>query len=95
VLCHEDMAGCICRIEPFDEGQEDWLTYSERLEQYFLVNGITGKRQVPEFLRIVGSKMYGLLRNLTAPDNKCTKPYGELVKILQDHLCPKPSIIAW
>ena len=86
------MSGDISCINPFDEGREDWLVYSERLEQYFLVNGIAGERQVPAFLSVVGSKRYGLLRNLTAPDEPCTKPYGELVKILQNHLCPKPSI---
>ena len=58
------------------------------------MNGIAGERQVPAFLSVVGSKMCGLLQNLIAPDKPCTKPYGELVKILQDHLCPKPSIIA-
>ena len=94
MLCHKHMAGYIGSIEQFDEGQEDWLAYLGRLEQYFLVNGIAGERQVPAFLSIVDSKMYGLLWNLTTPDNPCTKPYGELVKILQDNLCPKPSIIA-
>ena len=77
MFCHEGMAGYIGSIEPFDEGREDWLAYSERLEQYFLVNGIAGERQVPAFLSIVCSKMYGLLRNLTAPDKPCTKsPMG-------------------
>jgi len=94
VLCHEDGAGYIGSIEPFDEGREDWLAYLERLWQYFLVNGIAGERQLPAFLSIVGRKMYGLLRNLTVPEKPCTKPYGELVKILQNHLYPKPSISA-
>ena len=94
MLCHEDMAGYIGSIKPFDEGREDWLAYSERLEQYFLVNGFAGERQVPAFLSIVGSKMYILLRNLTELDMPCTKSYGELVKILQDHFCPNPSIFA-
>ena len=94
MLFHKELATYIGSIEPFGEGWEDWLAYSERLEQYFLVNDIAGERQVSAFLGVVGSKMYGLLRNLTVPDKPCTKPYGELVKILQDHLCPKPSIIA-
>jgi len=38
------MSGDISCINPFDEGREDWLVYSERLEQYFLVNGIAGER---------------------------------------------------
>ena len=72
LCCHEDTAGYISSNEPFDEGREDRLAYSEKLEQNFLVNGIAGERQVPAFLRVVGSKMYGLLRNLTAPDKPCT-----------------------
>ena len=90
MLCHEDMAAYIGSIELFDEGWEDWLAYLEMFEQYFLVNDIAGERQVPAFLRIVGSKMYGLL----APEKPCTKTYGDLVKVFQDHLCSKPSIIS-
>ena len=88
------MASYIGNIEPFVEGREDWQAYSESLEQYFLLNGIAGERQVPAFLSGVVSKMYGLLRNLTAPDKPWTKPYGGNGENLQDHLCPKPSIIS-
>ena len=79
------MAGYFGSIEQFDEGREDWPAYSERLEWYFLVNGIAGERQVPAFLSGVVSKMYGLLRNLTAPDKSWTKPYGGNGENLQDH----------
>ena len=88
------MAGYIGSIETFDEDQQDWVSYSERLEQYFLINDVRVEKRVPALLSIIGSKAYELLRNLTAPDKPSTKSYAVLVGILKDHLNPKPSIIA-
>ena len=37
----------IGKIESFDETQEKWKTYAERVEQFFLANNIDEDRQVP------------------------------------------------
>ena len=39
-------------------------------------------------------KTYSLLRNLTSPNKPSEKDYATLVKLLKDHLSPKPLIIA-
>ena len=83
-------------VEPFDPESDDWPTYSERLEQFFLANRITdyaGKR-VAAFLTVIGPKAYTLLRNVLAPDKPATKTYAELVAALKAHLDPKPLVIA-
>ena len=73
---------------------EDWISYIERLDQYFLVNDVmedTKKRAI--FLRVVGDKTYKLIRNLLALDKPTDKSFQALVDILTSHLEPAPSVI--
>jgi hypothetical protein len=86
--------GYIGKIEPFDDSVESWNSYVERLEQYFTVNEIDDEKKVPALLTLLGGKTYGLLRNLTLPDKPATKTYDAIVKLLKDHLSPKPLIVA-
>ncbi|CAG2199396.1 GALNT [Mytilus edulis] len=84
----------IGKIEPFDDSTETWSSYVERLEQYFAVNALENEKKVPALLTLLGGKTYGLLRNLTLPDKPATKSYDDIVKLLKDHLSPKPLIVA-
>ena len=45
-------------------------------------------------LTVIGLKAYGLLRNLLAPTKPADKGCDETVQVLQNHLSPKPMIIA-
>ena len=74
------------RMEEFTPGR-DWKHYVERLEMFFEVNSIPTDKRVPSILTLMGSKMYGLLRSISAP----RKP-KELS--LSQHLDPKPIVIA-
>ena len=84
----------IGKIESFDETQEKWETYVERVEQFFLANNIDEDHQVPTLLSLIGSKTYTLLRDLLTPDKPATKSFQEIVTTLQQHLSPKPLEIA-
>ena len=42
----------------------------------------------------MGAKTYNLLRNLITPDKPASKGFKDIVKILQEHLNPKPLVIA-
>ena len=45
------MAGTLGHIEEFDGSKDDWLQYVERLEYFFVANGVTTaekKRAVPD-----------------------------------------------
>ena len=88
------MAGYIGKIEPFDESVENWTSYVERLEEYFKVNKVDNNMKVSALLSLVGGKTYSLLRNLTLPDKPADKNFDDIVKLLKEHLSPKPSIIA-
>ena len=61
-------------IAEFDSAWEDWLSYTERLDQYFIANGVddTGKQRAI-LLSGCGAKTYKLMKSLTAPE----KPYGQ------------------
>ncbi|XP_061192328.1 uncharacterized protein LOC133200561 [Saccostrea echinata] len=82
------------KIEAFDDTIDTWTAYTERLEQYFEVNGITGGKRVPALLSLIGGKTYALLRNLAKPDKPKDKSFNDIVKVLKDHLSPKPLVIA-
>jgi hypothetical protein len=76
------------------EESEEWVSYSERLEQYFEANDIADGKKVPTLLSVIGAKTYSLLRSLTAPQKPSQKTYAQLVAALKEHLSPKPLVIA-
>ena len=53
------MSGTLGRVEDFDGNKDDWQQYVERLEHFFVANGIDGaekKRAV--FLSLIGPSTY-------------------------------------
>ncbi|KAL9966284.1 hypothetical protein ACROYT_G024336 [Oculina patagonica] len=77
------------KIESFDETQEIWETYVERVEEVFLANNIDEDRQVSTMLGfMIGSKTYTLLRDLVTPDKPATKSSQEIFTALQKHFIP-------
>ena len=84
------------QMEPYDlDKGEEWANYVERLQQFFIANKITeAERKVAVLLTVIGSKTYSLLRNLLAPAKPADKGFDEIVQVLQNHLSPKPLIIA-
>lgn len=88
------MAGYIGKIDPFDDSIETWTSYVERLEQYFKANKVENDMKVPALLSLIGGKTYSLLRDLTSPEKPADKNFEDIVKLLKDHLSPKPSVIA-
>ena len=84
----------IGNVGEYNELTETWKSYTERVAQFFVANQVANDRKVPALLAIMGGKTYGLLRNLTMPENPSTKSYDEIVKLLKDHLSPKPLVIA-
>ncbi|XP_029162078.1 uncharacterized protein K02A2.6-like [Nylanderia fulva] len=75
----------------FHLGKDDWETYTERLKLYFLANDVENAKKVPVLLTKISAKAYKLIRDLCAPDKPITKTYEQLIKLMSNHLCPKPS----
>ena len=89
------MTATLGQVEPFDPQVDDWVQYSERLEHYFVANTITeDKKKVAILVTVIGGKAYALLQNVLAPAKPADKSFDSLVKIMKDHLKPKPLVIA-
>ena len=83
------------QVEPFELEGGDWNVYSERLDQFLVSNGVVDDaKKVAVFLTVIGGRAYALLRNLLAPTKPADKSYGELVKVMKNHLKPTPPVIA-
>ena len=81
-------------IREFSSSQEDWKSYSERLQQYFTLNDIErADKQRAVLLSCVGASAYRLIRNLFAPRSPTELSFVEIVVIVQDHHQPPPSTI--
>ena len=79
------------QVSTFDNG-EDCTQYIERLDYYFVANGIedaTKRRAI--LLSVVGANTYRLIRNLVAPAKQDDKTYEELMDLMKKHQCPAPS----
>lgn len=86
------VTGTVGAIKEFSL-QENWTTWKERVEHYFIANKVEEERKVSLFLTLVGSEGYTLLRELCAPASPATKTIQALFETMDNHLQPKPSVI--
>ena len=77
-------------------GSEEFSYYMERLEYFFTSNSIekppenTERRKgIP--LSVIEGKVYGIDRDLLAPNKLTDKSYSEMVKFLQKSLSTKTA----
>jgi len=84
------------QMEPYElDRGEEWTTYIERLEQFFVANKIIeGQQKRAVLLTVIGSEAYGLLWNLLSPAKPAEKEFNEKVQVMQNHLNPRLLIIA-
>lgn len=80
----------------FDEGEEHFDAYLERLEQYFTANGLkdTDEKTKAVFLTIVGKRTHSLLMDLCTPEKPSQKTFNELIELLKNHYVPRTNFIA-
>ncbi len=81
--------GSFGNIGPWEEKEEAWESYTERMEQYLQANGVTdGDKRKAVLLSTVGSKTFMLLRNLLAPAKPSDKSYQDIVDALTHNYNP-------
>ena len=82
-------------VGEFNPDREDWISYTERLTQYFVANGISeeGEKRKAILLSSCGAATYQLIRNLVAPKKPTEKNFDEIVTLVKDHHQPRPSTI--
>lgn len=82
------------KIEEFDSAKEDWQSYIERVEVYFVANDVQDDKRVATLLSLMGATTYHLLHNLLAPQRPAAQTFDIIVATLKNHLSPKPLVIA-
>ena len=89
------MAAVFGSISEFVFESDDVTEWIERLEQWFIANGLQRNedRKRALLLSHVGSRGYKLIRSL-AQNKPTEKTYDELKQLMVEHLNPKPNEIA-
>ena len=81
------------KIDEFVPATGDWSQYIERMNQFFIANEIFEEpRKKAILLSSGGAETFSLLRNLVAPAQPSGKSYDELVRVMNEHQNPKPSV---
>ena len=84
------------KTESFDGTKENWETYVERVEQFFLANDIDYDHKVPTLLSLISGKTCTLLRDLLAPEKLATKPLRkDFVSTRETNMKEKAFRLAW
>ena len=82
--------GC---VGEFSGGSETWVSYIERLQQYFIANDIKGDdKQRAVLLSICGASTYQLIRSVVSPNKLTEKTFDQIVTLMKEHYFPKPSV---
>ena len=83
-----------CKLDQFHTGQDDWESYEERLQQYFVANDVKdAEKQRAILLSTCGQSTYKVIRNLVAPTKPGECEYKTILEHLRRYYSPKPSII--
>lgn len=82
-------------FQTFDEQNEDFQDYLDRLEIYFSMRTeSTDDEKVKVFLNLLPPKIFKLVKNLCLPEKPNIKSYSELTELLLNHLDSKPGELA-
>ncbi|GFO29285.1 polyprotein [Plakobranchus ocellatus] len=88
------MAGVIGSVQAFNEADDSWIAYTERLEHFFMANDITSEEKKKAILlNSVGATTYKLVSNLVSPRKPGDVPYREIIEVVKAHPNPRPSTI--
>lgn len=84
------------KIDEFDPSAERWSDYADRIEQFFIANGIPAveeERRRAVLLTVIGSETYSVLRALLSPSKPSETEYGAIIACLKAHFEPGVSPI--
>lgn len=82
------------KVGEFNLTTGNWLAYTERMEMYFVANNIKEELKLPTLISLMGEAAYELLSSLACPLKPSALKYSEATNLLQEHLQPKPSVMA-
>ena len=80
-------------IGEFNNQVEDWRSYTERLQNYFLANDIKAEaKQRAILLSVCGPRTYKLIRSLLSLQEPKDVTLADIIKQMTDHYQPKLSV---
>lgn len=86
------MTQIIGSIPTFAQGIDDWKTYEEILDQFFIVNNVEDEKKSAFLISCIGSATYKTLRDLCHPVLPKDKPFDDLSEILRKQFSPQVAI---
>jgi hypothetical protein len=84
--------GIIGSIPTFKQGCDDWKTYEEILDQFFVVNNVEDEKKSAFLIASIGSETYKTLRDLCHPVLPKDKTFDVLAEILRKQFSPQVAI---
>ena len=82
-------------IAEYDSKREDWSSYVEKIELFFIANDRTAKaKKKPMLLSCCRIASYRIFKRLAAPAKSADKTLSELVSLIKNHQNPKRNPIA-
>jgi hypothetical protein len=77
-------------LQPFDEGQETFASYLQRVDNFFVKKITEDVEKVKIFINALSSTTHQMLFSLTAPD--IPRILNSLTELLQNHIHPQASV---
>jgi len=71
---------------------DDWQSYSERLDQFFITNFVDESRKVAVLITVIGASVYATLKEICDPVLLNTVGYDKLCEILGKQFAPKIAV---
>ncbi|KAF2892439.1 hypothetical protein ILUMI_13737, partial [Ignelater luminosus] len=85
---HIGNVGSLSEFNPAD----NWTIYQKRLEQFFVGNGVAQDRKIAVLLTLIGSKAYGVLRDICDPQKPSELSYDSLCQKLTQQFSIQTSV---
>ena len=83
------------KLGEFNSNVEDWQSYVEEVELYFIANGIDDEtKKTAILLSSCAIETFHVFKGLTAPNLPGSKAFNDLVKLMEDHENPRRNPIA-
>ena len=82
------------KVEEYDLRKRNWASYIARVRQYFKANSIKEELYTAILITVIGGEAYDLMTDLCNPKKPEDVKFEDLVKVMDNHLEPKPSEIA-
>ena len=81
-------------VGPYNEVEEEFESYTARLESFFIANDITEEnKKLHSFLAMIGFKLYNLVETLMDPIKPSACTYDDIIKAIKAHYSPKVLVI--